>query len=506
MSKERLSMRKIFEILRLQAAGLSARQIASSVGVARSTVADCLRRAGEAGLGWPLPMALDEAEWARRLYPPAPARDDAVPVPDWGRRHAQLQRKGVTLLLLWQEYKAVVPDGYQYSRFCDLYRAWNQIQDVVLRQTHAPGDKCFVDYAGQTAEVVDPKTGEIRCAQIFVAVLGHSSYTYAEAGWTQGVADWCAAHVNALEYFGGAPAAIVPDNLKAVVVKPDRYDPDLNPAYQEFSAHYGLAILPARVRKPRDKAKVEVGVQIVERWILARLRHARFFSLADLNGAIAALVAELNQKPFQKREGSRASVFAATERPALRPLPADRYEYAVWKKAKVHLDYHVEVERRYYSVPHALVGKAVDVRLTARTVEILHRGQRLAAHLRSPVQGTFTTLPAHRPIRHQAIIDLSHEKLLRQAEAIGPSTVGVLYAQIHARKHPEHALRASLGILRLAGDFSAERLEAACGRGLALKSTRYRAIRALIQNPAAQAELTLSLPEHENLRGSSYYH
>jgi len=499
-------MRKIREILRLSAAGLSARQIAGSVGVARSTVADCLLRAGQADLGWPLPAALDDVELERRLYPPAPVRDDAVPVPHWPRLHAELQRKGVTLLLLWQEYKATVPAGYQYSRFCDLYRAWSQTQDLVLRQTHAPGDKCFVDYAGQTAEVVDPKTGEIFQAQVFVAVLGHSSYTYAEASWTQGAADWCASQVRALEFFGGAPAAIVPDNLKAGVIKPDRYDPDLNPAYQEFAAHYDLAILPARVRKPRDKAKVEVGVQVVERWILARLRHSTFFSLAALNQAIAELVTELNQKPFQKRDGSRTSVFAATDQPALCPLPADRYEFAAWKKAKVHLDYHVEVERRWYSVPHALVGKTVTVRLTAQAVEIFHRGQRVAAHLRSPLPGTFTTLTAHRPQRHQAIVDLSHEKLLRQAEAIGPVTAGVLYAQIHARKHPEYALRASLGILRLGKDFSPEKLEAACTRALALKSTSYRAIRALIQNGAAQAELTLSLPEHENLRGSSYFH
>jgi len=508
MPRERLSMRKISEILRLHAAGLSARQIAMSAGAARSTVADCLWRAGQAGLSWPLPSGLDDALLAQRLYPPAPVRDDAVPVPDWAQLQAELQRKGVTLLLLWQEYKAATPHGYQYSRFCDLYRAWNQTQDVVLRQTHVPGDKCCVDYAGPTAEVVDPQTAEIRAAQIFVAVLGHSSYTYAEATWTQGAADWCASQVRALDFFGGAPAAIIPDNLKAGVIKPDRFDPDLHPAYQEFAAHYGLTILPARVRKPRDKAKVEVGVQIVERWILARLRNLTFFSLAALNQAIAGLVAELNQKPFQKREGSRASVFAAVDQPALRPLPRDRYDYAIWKKAKVHLDYHVEVERRYYSVPHALVGKTVEVRLTSSTIEIFNQGQRVAAHLRSPLQGTFTTQPAHRPPRHQAIVDLSHEKLLRQAEAIGPSTVGVLYAQIHARKHPEHALRTSLGVLRLAKDFSDEALEAACTRALTLKSTSYRAIRALIQAPppVTPIELTLPLPEHDNLRGPTYFH
>lgn len=498
-------MRKIREVLRLTAAGCSARQIAKAAGMARSTVADCLERATAVGLCWPLPEELDEAQLTQRLYPPPLLRDDAPPVPDWPAIHAELSKKGVTLMLLWQEYKAATPEGYQYSRFCDLYRAWAATQDVVLRQVHVLGDKLFVDYAGATAEVIDRHTGEVRDAQVFVAVLGHSSYTYAESTWTQGVADWLSSHVRTLEFLGGSPAAIVPDNLKAGVIRAHRYEPDLNPSYQDFAEHYGTTVLPARVRKPRDKAKVESGVLLVERWILARLRHHSFFSLADLNQVIGTLVAELNAKPFQKREGSRASVFAAVEQPALRPLPASRYEYATWKKAKVHLDYHVEVERHYYSVPYALVSKTVEMRLSAATVEVFHRGSRVAANVRSQLKGSFTTCPAHRPERHRAVVDLTHERLLRQAEAIGPATAGVLTAQVHARKHPEHALRACLGILRLAKDFSAEKLEAACGRALSLKSTSYRAIRALIQAPA-QTELSLSLPVHGNLRGSSYYH
>ncbi|MGH8441833.1 MAG: IS21 family transposase [Nevskiaceae bacterium] len=505
MPKERLSMRKIREVLRLTAAGVTARQVAKIVGVARSTVADCLRRCAAAGLCWPLPEGLAEDELTRRVYPPPPQRDDAPPAPDWPVLHAELSKKGVTLMLLWQEYRAATPDGYQYSRFCDLYRAWAATQDVVLRQAHAPGDKLFVDYAGQTVDVIDQRTGEIRAAQIFVAVLGHSAYTYAEATWTQSAPDWLGAHVRALEFLGGAPGAIVPDNLKAGVSRAHRYDPDLNPSYQELAEHYGLTVLPARVRKPRDKAKVESGVLLVERWILARLRHQTFFALAELNQAITGLIAELNAKPFQKREGSRASVFAEVERPALQPLPAHRYEYAAWKKAKVHLDYHVEVERHYYSVPHALVGKTVEVRLTAQTVEIFHRGSRVAAHVRSQMKGSFTTLPAHRPERHRAVVDLTHERLLKQAEAIGPATASVIRAQALTRKHPEYALRAGLGVLRLAKDFSPAKLEAACVRALALKSTSYRAVRALIQAPE-QTELSLSLPAHGNVRGSSYYH
>ena len=505
MAQPRLSVRKIREVLRLRfEAGLPERQIAASLSVARSTVQECLRRVREARLSWPLPDGLDDGVLEARLYPVDPVAPD-FPLPDFARVHAELARKGVTRRLLWQEYRTAHPDGCEYSAFCDHYRRWSSTQDAVLRRTHAVGDQLFVDYAGLTAKVVDPATGEILSAQVFVAVLGHSSYTYAEATWTQTAADWIGAHVRAFAFFGGSPAAVVPDNLKSGVTKADRYDPDLNPAYQEFARHYGLAILPARVRKPRDKASVESGVLLVERWILARLRDATFFSLAALNEAIRALVAELNAKPFQKREGSRASIFAATDQPALRALPDAPYEYATWKKAKVHLDYHVEIERRYYSVPHPLIGKTVDVRLTASGVEIFHRGTRLAVHRRSSLRGSFTTSAEHRPPRHQAVVELSHERLLRDAERIGPCTAAVIGQQVHGRVHPEQTLRRSLGILRLAKDFDAVRLEAACQRALVLGSTSYRTLRALIQAPV-QSELPgLSIPAHDNLRGPSYY-
>lgn len=498
-------MRKIREVLRLKhEARLSDRDVARAVGAARSTVQECLARARAAGLSWPLPADLDEATLTARLYP-ARVTAPVVPEPDFEALRAQLSLKGMTRLLLWREYKQAHPEGWEYTAFCLHYRAWLTTQDPVLRQAHAPGDKMFVDYAGLTVDVVDPRTGEARAAQVFVAVLGHSSYTYAEATWTQTVADWLASHVRALEFFGGVPAAAVPDNLKAGVTKAHRYDPDLNPSYQDLAEHYGLTVLPARVRKPRDKAPVETAVQVVERQVLAPLRHQTFFSLAELNEALRAKVVELNQRPFQKREGSRQSVFETVERPALRPLPACRYEYALWKKAKVHLDYHVEVERHYYSVPYTLIGKTVDVRRTAATLEIYLRHQRVAAHARSEIKGGFTTCPAHRPERHRAIVELSHERLVRQAEAIGPSTVAVLQAQFHARKHPEYTLRSCLGILRLARDFNAPQLEAACARALTLKSVSYRAIRSLLRTPGKQTEIPLSLPAHGNVRGPSYY-
>jgi transposase len=501
-------VRKIRDVLRLKfEAGVGERQIAEALGVARSTVQEVLRRAREGGITWPLPAVLDEVALQARLYPHK-AVAATIPLPDFPAIHQELSRKGVTRTLLWQEYKARHADGLEYSAFCDHYRAWASTQDAVLRLIHTPGDKLFVDYAGQTMDVVDRLTGEIRSAQIFVAVLGHSSYTYAEATWTQTLPDWIGAHVRTLDFLGGAPLAIVPDNLKSGVTKAHRYDPDINPSYQDFAEAYGVTVLPARPLKPRDKAAVENGVLICERFILAKLRDVTFFSLAGLNDAIRPLIIELNAKPFQKRDGSRQSVFESVERPVLKPLPVDCYEYATWKKAKVHLDYHVEVERHYYSVPHALIGKTVEVRLTATTIEIFLHGQRVAAHLRSELRACFTTLAGHRPERHQAIVDLSHEKLLARAEVIGPATAGVLRAQVLARKHPEHALRACLGILRLAQDFSAGQLEAACVRALHLKSASYRVVRALLNAPAtsAQTELSLSLPTHANVRGPSYYH
>lgn len=466
---------------------------------------ECVRRAKEAGLGWPLPSECGEAQLHARLYRRSVPLS-RTPAPDFAVLHAELRRPGVTRLLLWQEYKATHPDGWQYSVFCDQYRRWLATQDAVLRQHRTPGDKCFVDYAGDTVGVVDRATGEIRQAQIFVAVLGASSYTFAEATWTQQLPDWIGSHVRALQFFGGVPRAIVPDNLKSGVTKAHRYEPELNPAYQELAEHYGLAILPARVRKPRDKAKVEVAVQVVQRWILARLRHRTFFSLAELNVAIEALLRDLNTRPFKRREGSRQQCYHEIDRPALRPLPAQSYTFATWKKAKVHVDYHIEVERAYYSVPYKLIGKTVDVRMTARTLEVFYQQQLMAAHERAAVRGRFCTVEAHRPARHQAVTTLTHERLQERALAIGPATAQIVADQVHRRRHPDEALRSSLGILRLARDFSPAQLEAAAQRALTLKITSYRALRALITTPAATTEEPTTSPlEHANVRGGEYF-
>ena len=497
-------MRKIQEVLRLKAAGFSDRRIAAAIGSARSTVQECLRRAREAGLAWPLAEELDEEALQARLYRrevPLPCR----PLPDFSYVHAELSRPGVTRWLLWQEYKSAHPEGWQYSVFCEQYRRWLATQDPVLRQQHEPGDKLFVDYAGQTVPVTDRYSGEIRDAQIFVAVLGCSNYSYAEAAFSQQLPDWLGAHVRALEYIDGVPRAIVPDNLKSAVKRTHRYEPELNPSYQDFAQHYDVAILPARVRKPRDKAKVEAGVLIVERWILARLRNRRFFSLGELNAAIAELLEDLNTRPFKKLEGCRRSRFLELDQPALRALPVRAYEFGEWRRAKVHPDYHIEVCRAYYSVPYRLIGQQVEVRLTATAIEIFHGGRLMAAHARAHERARRSTCDSHRPARHVAVIEQSLCRVIERGAQVGPATTELLRRQAAHRRHPEETLRSAQGILRLAADFTPEVLESACERALSLQSYSYRAVRTLIETPAPPSSSAALDLAHDNLRGAEYF-
>jgi len=465
-------MRKIREVLRLRfEVGLSARQIAASVQIARSSVREYERRLAAAGLRWPLPEGLTDTALERRLFPPPPPVPvDTRPVPNWAVLHEELRCPGVTLMLLWEEYRAAHPQGFAYSWFCEHYREWTGKLDLVMRQTHRAGEKLFVDYAGQTVEVIDRATGEVRAAQIFVAVLGASNYTYAEATWTQTLPDWIGAHVRAFDYLGGTTEVLVPDNLRSGVSRACRYEPDLNPTYAELAHHYGVAVLPARVRKPRDKAKAESGVQLVERWILAALRHRTFFSLAELNTAIAELLERLNDKPFKKLPGSRRSTFAQLDQPALRPLPAAPYVYAAWKKVRVHVDYHVELDGHYYSVPYALVKQQLDARLTERTVELFHKGQRVASHVRSYAKGRHSTIPEHMPKAHRAYAEWTPQRLVRWAGQTGPDTAAVIGHILANRVHPQQGFRSCLGILRLAERYGNDRLEAACRRALRLNA------------------------------------
>ncbi|MFZ5798370.1 MAG: IS21 family transposase [Thermodesulfobacteriota bacterium] len=512
MPAERLSMRKTHEILRLRFGhGLSRREISRSTSVSRSTVADYLLRASAAGLSWPLPEGMDEAALERLLFPSVTGgTHQARPLPDWPEVQRELRRKGVTLALLWQEYKEKHPDGYQYSWFCKQYEQWQGSIDLVMRQEHRAGEKLFVDYAGMTMGIVDPETGEVKESQIFVAALGASNYTYCEATWSQGLPDWISSHVRTFAFLGGVPVALVPDNLKSGVHRASAYDPELNPTYQDLATHYGVAVLPARVRAPRDKAKVETAVQIVERQILARLRNHTFFSLQELNRELRRLLAELNAKPFQKLPGSRQSMFESIDRPALAPLPSAPYEFAEWKKATVHIDYHVEVGGHYYSVPYQLVKKQLDVRITATTVECFHKGNRVASHRRSLLKGRHTTVREHMPPRHRKYADWTPERFLRWAAKVGPHTAGLAEKILATRAHPQQAYRTLLGIMRLGGSYSEQRLEAACARALAIDAVSFRSVESILKNgldnkPLPDKDIP-SLPlVHDNIRGAQYY-
>lgn len=504
-------MRKIQEVLRLHfACDRSNREIAEVVGIGRATVSDYLRRAKETGIGWPLPEGMTEPTLEARLFPPLPPSKVARPEPDWATVHRELGRKGVTLELLWQEYREQFPDGYQYSAFCQHYRAYPKTLPVTLRQNHAPGERLFVDYSGQTVPIIDPVTAEIRQVQIFVAVLGASNYTYVEATWTQGLADWTASHVRCFEFMGGVPELLVPDNLKSGVISPNFYDPDLNPSYHDLARHYGTAILPARVRKPRDKAKVEAGVLLAQRWILARLRHQRFFSLAELNQSIRPLLVELNSRPFKKLPGSRQSVFESIDKPALIPLPATRYEFAEWKVVTAGIDYHVEVTGHYYSVPYRHARQKLDARYTASTVEIFKHGERVASHPRSFSKGRHTTLDEHLAPAHQKVAGWSSQRFLDWAATIGPHTEAAIDWLLRSRTHPQQGYRAALGVMRLAKTYGADRLEAACDRALQISSVSWRSLDSILKNgldrprkSAGQAHLPL---DHANVRGPGYYH
>ncbi len=515
MANKRKSMRTIRQVLRLAAeANLGQRQIARSLSMSPTTVGEYIRRADDAGLSWPLPSTLDDAQLEAKLFPPGPpASTDTRPLPQWDEVHRELKRKGVTLMLLWEEYKAHYPEGLQYSQFCDRYRAWTGKLDVVMRQQHRAGEKLFVDYAGQTVAVVDRSTGEIRPAQIFVATLGASNYTYAEATWSQGLADWCASHIRTFEFLGSVPALLIPDNLKSAVTHPCRYEPQANATYEDLAAHYGTAIMPARVRRPRDKAKVEQSVLLVERWILARLRHHTFFSLAELNATITALLEALNRKPFKKLAGCRRTLFEQLDRPAMRSLPGVRYTYAEWKRVRVHIDYHVEVDGHYYSAPYQLVKQQLDARISARTIELFQRGKRVACHRRARLKGQHTTLPEHMPHTHREYAGWTPQRLVRWAEKSGPATAQLVSTILAARAHPQQGYRSALGIMRLGKAYGDARLEAACRRALALGTTRFKSVQSILKRnldqqplPRTDAAQTHEPIAHTNIRGPRYYH
>ena len=506
-------MRKIREVLRYRHnAGLSLDAIARALKLSKGVVAKYLKLAGVAGLTWPIPEELDDSGLEKLLYRQAVAREPTFAEPDYALVHQELKKKGVTLTLLWEEYlQAVGERGYQYTAFCTRYRDWAGQLKRSMRQIHRAGEKLFCDYAGPMVPIIDAQTGEIRPASIFVAVLGASSYTFACATPGQTQVDWLTGIGRALKFIGGVTALIVPDNPRALVSLADRYEPELNRATAEFAHHYDTVILPARPRKPQDKANVESGVQVVERWILARLRHRRFFSVAELDIAIADLLPALNNRPFKKLPGSRQDAFDALDAPYLRPLPESAFVFAEWKKATVNIDYHVEYDGNYYSVPHALIHQAVELRITRNTVEVLAKGRRVASHLRSARKGHYTTLAEHMPAAHRAHAEWSPGKLLTWAASVGPSTAELVKRLLMEKTHPEQGYRSCLGLMRLTRNHGRERMEAACERALAVGAHRYRSVASILEKgldrqPLVPQQAELALPDHANVRGPDYYH
>jgi transposase len=507
-------MRKLSEVLRLRfELGLGFRQIARSCAIGTATVHEYVKRAQAAGVGWPLPEGWDEARLNEALFGAGKAAEPQRPAPDFASMYEQLKRHShLTPQLLWEEYRQAQPDGYGYSRFCELYQRWRRKLDVVLRQDHAAGEKMFVDWAGATIPIHDRSSSHASAAPLFVAVLGASSYTYAELTSDQQMEAWLQAHIHALEFFGGAPKLVVPDNARTGVTRACRYDPDLNPTYQEMALHYGMGVVPARPYRPRDKAKVESGVQVVERWIVAALRHRTLFSIGEANEAIRELLARLNERRFRKREGSRRLLFEQVERAALRPLPAEAFDLSQWSRAKVNIDYHIACDGSFYSVPYSLVGEVVEVRSTATTVEIFHHGQRVASHVRTRTRGKAVTNNEHRPRSHREHLEWTPSRMVNWAQQIGPHTAR-LFEQILADKpHPEMGYRSCLGLIRLAKQYSAERMEAAAERALLTGACRYRSVKSILENSLDRqpiAEHAAALPSrplpHDNIRGAEYF-
>ena len=514
MAQKRLSMRKIAEILRLKhQAGLSDRQIAHSCGVGHPTVGKYLSLASAAGLSWPLPEGMDEAGLHERLFPSS--ADAVVParaLPDMAHIHQELRRPHVTLQLLWEEYRRSHADGYGYTQFCEYYKRWKAPLCVTLRQQHVAGEKTFLDWAGKTAWWVDADTGERHPGYLFVGVLGASDYVFAVACPNQQLSCWIDAHIQMVEYLGGVTRLWVPDNAKTGVVKACYYEPQIHRTYQELADHYEVAILPTRTQAPRDKAKVENAVLMAERRILARLRDDTFFSVGELNDGIRRCLAEINQRPMQKLGVSRQQLFEELDQPLLRPLPAYRYELGSWRQGKANIDYHVQVDKHFYSVPYTLTQQTVDIRLSARTVEICHRGRRVALHVRSDKRGGFTTDPSHRPKSHQKHLEWTPQRLIDWGATIGPYGAQLVRQIMASRPHPQQGYRSCLGLMRLGRAYPHERVEAACHRALVLDVANYISVKNILKANIDQQPLPeevehepAAVVAHANIRGQDYY-
>jgi len=514
MPAKRILMRKLREILRLRLQGeLTIRQIKDSLRISVGAIQKVTSQAKALGLDWKRIELLDDQQLAEHFYPESDTRvSNQLQLPDWVDVYQELKRKGVTKHLLWEEYTQQYPNcSYSYPQYCFLYKEWSKKQKRSMRQTHKAGEKLFVDYAGQTVSIVCIATGEMKSAQIFVAVLGASNYTYCEATWTQQLADWVGSHARAFAFLGGVPELVVPDNLKSGVTRACRYDPDVNPAYQQLAAHYGTAIVPARPYKPKDKAKAEVGVQIIERWILARLRHHTFFSLAELNHCIKALLEDVNNKPFKQLNGTRRQWFESLDRPALAPLPRQVYQYTDIKYVKVNVDYHVQYDNHLYSVPHHLVGERLELHAKDKLIELYFHNKTIASHPRKYHSG-MTTQPAHMPTQHEKHHQWTAHRLMNWAKDIGDEVLIWVQTQLKQKAHEEQAYRVCLGLLNLSRSYPPARLNKACAIANQHSLYRLKQIKAILlsnqdQLVSEQQEKPALLPQsHENIRGPNSFH
>jgi transposase len=513
MPTPRVPMSKQRQILQLLQDGhLSTREIAAALHISKTSVGDIAKAARLAGLDWEAASKLSDEELSARIYKPATVRRSQLIEPDYGLLYRELKRADVTLQLLWEEYQVQHgSNAYKYSAFCDRFGQWKKTLKLSMRQIHPAGERTFLDFAGHTVPIIDAHTGEITQAQIFVAVLGASSYTFACATRAQKVEDWVLCTISALEYFGGVTRLLVPDQPRTVSARPDRYEPTAQRLFAEMCAYYGVALLPARPAKPRDKPKVEAAVLLVERWVLARLRKQTFFSIAELNAAIAPLVVDLNNRPFKKLEGCRRSAYEELDKPVLRALPVQRMQIYTFKSPRVNVDYHIEYEHRFYSVPYQLVGQQVELRATSCTVEIMHNNLRVAMHAAHPRKGSFTTLAEHMPENHREHLQWSPDKLIAWAQRVGKACEMVVRWQLEHRAHPEQAYRSCLGLMRLLRTYGRDRLEAACARAQSIRAPNYKSIDSILKSgmdylPVAQQAVQVELPLHENVRGANYYH
>ncbi len=498
----------IREILRLfHSSGLSIHKISKATGASRGAVTDYIQRAKAANLTWPLPAEFDdETKLEQRLFPLKTKQKNARPQPDCNYMHQELRKKGVTRIQLWTEYLEEHPDGYSQSQFCDIYNRWAANVDISMRQEHKAGEKAFSDFAGTTFPITNPHTGEIRQAHLFVCTMGASSYTFAKLFESENTEAWCTGHSDAFSYFGGVPEIVVPDNPKPVVTKANRYEPDINPSFSHMANHYEVAVIPARVRKPKDKAVVEAAVGVATRWILAVLRKQTFFSLPEANNAVALLLEKLNEKPFKKLPGSRKSKFEAIDKPALKPLPKVPFEFAHIKKVKVHIDYHIEYDGLFYSVPYQYRGESVEVRATFGTIEIYRDGNRIASHARGFIKGKAFTLRDHMPKGHRQLLDWTPERITCWAQKIGPSTAELIQTILAKYKYPQQGFRSCLGILNFEKSYGKERLESACQHALTIRSSSYKSIKSILdtgldKRPLREKPLQLKIV-HSNIRGA----